>query len=546
MKFSRRTLLSAGPTAAAAAFLAACSDSGSKAFTSATTPGASATSGSIAASATSAPPSTAATTTSTTLGEHLPADPFGLGVASGDPLPTSVILWTRLTVATKDQPVPMAWEVASDEGFTKIVSSGIVNAEAASAFAVHVDATKLPSDSWFFYRFKAGGYISPVGRTRTMPAEGAAVKSFTFAAASCQHFESGFYAAHRDIAEQKPDAVLFLGDYIYEYESQPIDPTKFVFRSHNGPRPITLDQYRQRYARYKGDPQLQAAHAATPWVCIWDDHEVENNYASNNSERNTAPEAFTAQRAAAYQAWWEHMPTRLASPKPGSVIYREFAIGSLANVFMLDGRQFRTDQACNDKVLSADPPCAETFDEARTMLGAEQEKWLLDGLKASKSTWDIIGNQTILSDITLNNAVLNYDQWDGYPAARKRLVDGIAAIGRTSTVVVTGDIHLAGVADVTTAQPDQGGRTVATEFVSTSISSTGNLPDGADKILGSFKTVKYAEAVKRGYTMHTVTPTSWTAVYRSVEDISRADSPVITAATFTVAPGTPGATRVMP
>jgi alkaline phosphatase D len=197
-------------------------------------------------------------------------------------------------------------------------------------------------------------------------------------------------------------------------------------------------------------------------------------------------------------------------------------------------------------VLSFDPPCPETFDDARTMLGAEQEKWLLDGLKASKSTWDIIGNQTILSDITLNGAVLNYDQWDGYPAARKRLVDGIAAIGRTGTVVVTGDIHLAGVADVTTAQPDQGGRTVATEFVSTSISSTGNLPDGADKILGDFKTVKYAEAVKRGYTMHTVTPTKWTAVFRSVEDISRADSPVTTTATFTVTPGQPGATRVTP
>jgi alkaline phosphatase D len=543
MNISRRTLLAAGPSSVAA-FLAACSSSGQKATTS-TTPGS--TPGSTTSSTTpttAGPSSTAATTTSTTLGEHLPADPFGLGVASGDPLPTSVILWTRLTVATKDQPVPMAWEVATDEGFAKIVSSGIVNAEPISAFAVHVDATKLPSDSWFFYRFKAGGYVSPVGRTRTMPAEGAAVKSFTFAAASCQHFESGFYAAHRDIAEQKPDAVLFLGDYIYEYESQPIDPTKFVFRSHNGPRPISLDQYRQRYARYKGDPQLQAAHAAAPWVCIWDDHEVENNYAANNSERNTAGDTFTAQRAAAYQAWWEHTPTRLPSPKPGSTIYREFAIGSLANVFMLDGRQFRTDQACDDKVLSTDPPCPETFDNARTMLGPEQEKWLLDGLKASKSTWDIIGNQTILSDITLNNAVLNFDQWDGYPAARKRLVDGIAAIGRTGTVVVTGDIHLAGVADVTTAQPDQGGRTVATEFVSTSISSTGNLPDGADKILGSFKTVKYAEAVKRGYTMHTVTPTQWTAVYRSVEDISRADSAVTAVATFTVTPTKPGATRV--
>jgi alkaline phosphatase D len=544
MKISRRTLLAAGPTAAAA-FLAACGSSDKTATPSTTSGTSDSTTGSTTPGPSTAPPSSTATaTTSTTLGEHLPADPFGLGIASGDPLPTSVILWTRLTVATKGQPVPMAWEVASDDAFTKIVSSGIVNAEAASAFAVHVDATKLPSDSWFFYRFKAGGYISPVGRTRTMPAEGAAVKSFTFAAASCQHFESGFYAAHRDIAEQKPDAVLFLGDYIYEYESQPIDPTKFVFRSHNGPRPINLDQYRQRYARYKGDPQLQAAHAAAPWVCIWDDHEVENNYATNNSERGTTSDAFTAQRAAAYQAWWEHMPTRLAQPKPGSTIYRGFSIGSLANVFMLDGRQFRTDQACNDKVLSADPPCAETFDEARTMLGAEQEKWLLDGLKASKSTWDIIGNQTILSDITLNNAVLNYDQWDGYPAARKRLVDGIAAIGRTGTVVVTGDIHLAGVADVTTAQPDQGGRTVATEFVSTSISSTGNLPEGADKILGSFKTVKYAEAVKRGYTMHTVTPTQWTAVYRSVDDISRADSAVTTVATFTVAVGTPGATRV--
>jgi alkaline phosphatase D len=452
-------------------------------------------------------------------------------------------LWTRLTVATAGEPVPMSWEVATDEGFAKTIATGQTAADPSVAFSVHVEVAKLPSDSWFFYRFNAGGYTSPVGRTRTMPAEGASVNSFTFAATSCQHFESGFYAAYRDIAEQKPDAVLFLGDYIYENDSREINPAKLVFRSHNTARPTDLDQYRARYARYKSDKQLQAAHAAAPWVCIWDDHEVENNYAGNSSERGTATEAFTLQRAAAYQAWWEHTPTRLPRPTVGSAIYRQFTIGSLASVFMLDGRQFRTDQACDDKVLSLDPPCPETFDEARTMLGATQEKWLLDGLKASKTTWDVIGNQTILSDITLNGSVLNFDQWDGYPAARKRLVDGIAAIGRSGTVVVTGDIHLAGVADITTAQPDAGGRVVATEFVTTSISSVGNLPDGADKILGSFKTVKYAEAVKRGYTMHTITPTQWKAVYRSVEDIGSPDSAVTTAATFTVAPGKPGAVR---
>jgi alkaline phosphatase D len=533
MFISRRTFL-ASP--AALAFLAACASSTKTAD--GTTTIQKATPSSATPISTAAP-----SPTTTTLGEHLPANPFGLGVASGDPLPTSVILWTRLTVATAGEPVPMSWEVATDEGFAKTIATGQTAADPSVAFSVHVEVAKLPSDSWFFYRFNAGGYTSPVGRTRTMPAEGASVNSFTFAATSCQHFESGFYAAYRDIAEQKPDAVLFLGDYIYENDSREINPAKLVFRSHNTARPTDLDQYRARYARYKSDKQLQAAHAAAPWVCIWDDHEVENNYAGNSSERGTTTEAFTLQRAAAYQAWWEHTPTRLPRPTVGSAIYRQFTIGSLASVFMLDGRQFRTDQACDDKVLSLDPPCPETFDEARTMLGATQEKWLLDGLKASKTTWDVIGNQTILSDITLNGSVLNFDQWDGYPAARKRLVDGIAAIGRSGTVVVTGDIHLAGVADITTAQPDAGGRVVATEFVTTSISSVGNLPDGADKILGSFKTVKYAEAVKRGYTMHTITPTQWKAVYRSVEDIGSPDSAVTTAATFTVAPGKPGAVR---
>ncbi len=220
---------------------------------------------------------------------------------------------------------------------------------------------------------------------------------------------------------------------------------------------------------------------------IWDDHEVENNYAGDHSEDADVPEAeFQARRAAAYQAWWEHQAVRLPAPESADYqIYRSFSLGSLAQLFLLDGRQYRSDQSCGDQVLVLEPPCPETFAPGRTMLGDEQERWLLDGLAASPTTWNIVGNQTILSDLTLNGAILNYDQWDGYPEARQRLLYGIDQTGLTNVVTLTGDIHAAGVIDLV-VEDENGSHPVGTELITSSVSSTTNLPVGAEAILAQF------------------------------------------------------------
>lgn len=536
-EISRRTLLVG---LAGTAVFVGCSSDGTDATANISSPASSTTASTDGA--TTVPTSLAPPTS---LGDKLPGDPFTLGIASGDPDSSSVVLWTRLTVATSDKPVPVGWEVAEDEAFTKPVASGVTAADASVMFTVHVLAEKLPANQWFFYRFQAGGYVSEVGRTRTLPAAGTADTTFVLASASCQNFETGYYHAHKDIAAQEPDAVLFLGDYIYEYEARPVDEATGIVRSHLGPRLTTLDHYRVRYARYRSDPDLRAAHAACPWMVIWDDHEVENNYAGSVSAGQSTPEEFEAMRAAAYQAWWEHMPTRLPRPTPGEdyPIYRKVAIGDLATLFLVDGRQYRSDQVCGDRTLSLDPPCPEVFEPTRTMLGAEQESWLIDGLASTSSVWNVIGNQTILTDVTLNGAVLNFDQWDGYPAARKRLVDAIASSGKTNTVVVTGDIHLAGVGDVATDRLSAGGVVVATEFVTTSISSDGNLPEGSQDVLTAFETIKYAEDKRRGYILHTISPTAWTADYRVVDNVKATNATVTTDASFTMAPDKPGAVR---
>ena len=472
-------------------------------------------------------------------------DPFALGVASGDPTDSAVILWTRVTGPVASGSVALAWEVAADDTFAKIVASGTIDASPDAAHCVKVDATGLQAGSHYAYRFRAGTDTSPVGRTRTLPAAGAAVDAVRFGFASCQDWQAGFYAAHRDIATSNLDFVVWLGDYIYEYAAQVVDPANGVARAHSGGKLLTLEDYRGRYAQYRSDPALQASHASCPWLVIWDDHEVENNYANDVSEDPTTSKAdFLARRALAYRAWWEHMPVRLPHPDgPSLKIYRDLAFGSLAHVFLLDGRQYRSDQACGDVALSLAPPCPEVNDPDRTMLGTEQEAWLLAGIGASTTTWNIIANQVVLADATLNGAVLNFDMWDGYPAARKRLLDGIAATGKTNTVVVTGDIHLAAVAELTIKATDGSKQAVATELVGTSISSAALLPEAIESAVTSFPDLRYLNVRKRGWTLNEVSSTDWTASYRIVDDVLKADSTVSTDAIFAIVPSHPGATR---
>jgi alkaline phosphatase D len=526
--------------------LAACRDSsGSASSTESPSP----PSDTTATSATS----TAAATTSTTSIPELAGDPFTLGVASGDPVEDAVILWTRLapdpvapggTGGMPAETVDVSWEVAEDEAFTTVVASGSAAAGPDHAHTVHVDATGLSAGTTYWYRFSLGPYTSPAGRTRTMPSADDPTARLVLGHASCQHYETGFYAAHRDIAGAQLDALVWLGDYIYEGAARAVgEGNGTVLRSHDGPEPTDVAGYRNRYALYRGDPDLQAAHASTPWFVVWDDHEVENDYAGDASQDAVAPDAFRLRRAAAYQAWWEHQPVRL--PPPNGAEYemrRQFALGSLGTLFLLDGRQHRTDQACGDVKLSLDPPCPETFDPARTMLGVEQEQWLLDGLAASRSTWNVLGNQTVMADLTLNGAVLNFDQWDGYPAARQRLLDAVDQGGVANVVTLTGDIHAAGVADLT-VEDENGRRAVATELVTSSVSSISNLPAGAEAILAQFPDVRFADGTRRGWVRNTVTPDAWEVEYRAVENVADPASPIAVTARFRIDAGAPGARR---
>ncbi len=519
---SRRTFLAS----AAAVSVAACSDDGSDSAAS-SAPAASTTQASTTSSSTS-------TTTTTLAPLDLPADPFALGIASGDPDTESVILWTRLAplpLAGGGMPadnVTVVWEVSDTDDFASIAASGQEIAKAETGHSVHAVA-QLPQGSWF-YRFRAGQYVSPTGITRVAPTTATEVK---FAAASCQNYQDGYYEAHRDIAERAPDFMLWLGDYIYEGAgSADADP---MARVHLGPEPTTVEEYRNRYGRYKSDANLQAAHAVCPWFIIWDDHEVENNYAGLVPQEAADLSGFEARRFAAYTAWWEHQPVRLPPPVAADQeyrIYRDAKWGELLTLALLDGRQYRSDQACGDAVLNLEPACAENADPTRTMLGDEQEQWLIDTLTASGAQWNVIGNQVVMANATLNGAVLNYDQWDGYPVARARLLASLDTAGIQNLIVITGDIHLAAVAHLRNEEAS-----VGVEFVTTSISSGGLIDPSLADVLKTFPDLVDDELLHRGYSFHTVTPELWTAEYRIVADALVPDSEVTTYSTYTVASG---------
>ncbi len=528
----RRFLIALGAGAGAAAGLTGCSDDDASDAGPGTTAG-----------------STATTTTTTIPIPPFEGDPFTLGLASGDPDDTSVILWTRLAPkpleggGMPDAPAPVRWEVALDEAFQDVVSSGVAVAEPRWGHSVHVTADGLEPATWYWYRFAIGDHQTPAARTRTTPAPGADVERLRFGFASCQHYESGWYNAHRDIAATEDlDLLLFLGDYIYEGNARPVTPGDTV-RSHNSPEITDLADYRNRYALYRGDADLRDAHARCPWVVIWDDHEVENNHAGDHSEDTSVdPAVFHERRAAAYQAWYEHMPVRLDPPKGADLrIYRSLQWGSLASIFMTDERQYRSDQPCDDEVLDLGPACGEQDSPDLTLLGAEQLQWLLDGLDSSTATWRIWGNEVVMTPITVGQSILNYDQWDGYPVERAKILDHIDAEGMTNVVVVTGDIHLAGVGDLTVGTGDAR-KVVASELVGTSISSEGLLPPGTEELVTStVPAIKYVNSSQRGWTLCDVTADRWTAEFRMVKDNLAQDSPVDVDARFTITPDRPGA-----
>ncbi len=472
-------------------------------------------------------------------------DPFSLGVASGEPLPDGVVLWTRLAPdplaadglgGMRSRPVPVQWQIAEDDRFRRTVAAGTETARPEEAHSVHVEAGGLRPGADYFYRFRVGREISPVGRTRTAPAPGARLDRFSFAIASCQNRPDGYYNAHAHLAEEDLDLVAFLGDYIYEGPAQ-----GGIDRGHIPAGEIrSLAEYRIRHAQYRTDTDLQAVHAAFPWAVVFDDHEVENNWADGDSDPDSDPAEFARRRADALQAYYEHMPLRRAQRPQGPDVqmFRRMAFGDLMDFHLLDTRQYRSDQVGD----------ADRMDPSRTLLGARQKDWLLGNLAGRTARWNVVTQQVFFSqrDFLAGSATnFSNDAWDGYFVEREQVRDHLAAAGTSNPVILTGDVHANYVNDVKADFDDPSSATVATELVGTSITSGGDQPENlpGDEIqYAENPHIKFINR-NRGYVRNVVTPTEWTAENRVVDYVTRRGAPVRTRAKWIVENGRPGAQR---
>jgi len=475
------------------------------------------------------------------------SDPFALGVASGAPRANSVVLWTRLILDNvsaavsadpfapapkpSTDPIDVEWMVSEDEAFSKTVQSGIYRAVPEFAHSVHVEVKELQPDRWYFYRFRSGDATSPVGRTRTALEM---ADTFRFAFASCQQYEQGYYSAYADMATKDLDLVVHLGDYIYErtYGSQ-------LVRKHGAGVPSMLYEFRDRYALYKSDPELQAAHAAFPWLAVWDDHEVTNNYANDHAPDAPNREEFLSRRRAAYQAWYEHMPVHpdLASGFDALRIYDHYRFGKLLGVTLLDTRQYRSPELEGD--AADDRP-------ERTMLGPAQEEWLAKTLAGSQAKWNIIAQQTLLSERDTKSGTAtgyNLDGWDGYRAARARLIDAVQSSKLSNPIVIGGDLHAFYAADVKRDFADHGAATIASEFVCGSITSDAPSATSLATAIAENPHLKFASD-KHGYAVMRLGDRAAHIDFIGVADRKRQNSPSSTFQSFAVADGVAGVNRL--
>lgn len=473
-------------------------------------------------------------------------DLWTLGVASGDPEPDGVVLWTRLAPSPlaadggggmPASPVRVRWQVALDERFRRVVRSGTVVATPELGHSVHPEVRGLQPGREYFYRFEALGQISPVGRTRTAPSDRGRTRQASFGVVGCQNYPAGFYTAYRYLAEDDVDFVMHTGDYLYEggiptgTRGQTFPPTLLTETG-------SLARYRTQYGVYKADADLRAAHAAHPWVLYWDDHEVENNYADESPQDPADDATFPARRAAAYQAYYEHLPLRIRQkPRNGSLqLYRRQMWGDLIGLNIVDGRQYRSKQTTPDR-----------FDDPqRTMLGFDQERWLQKNLERSRAKWNLIGNQTVVSWIDTDpgaGVATSDDNWNGYRAARDRLLHGIADAGVRNAVVFTGDAHCAMASSLRRdVERFDDSPVVASEFLCTSISSGGD--GSAQQLRGSQWLTSNPDMLffdgRRGYSRVDVTRRELTTTYKALDRVTTPTSPLRTVASLTVLDGIPG------
>ena len=479
--------------------------------------------------------------------------PFSLGVASGDPLPGGVVLWTRLAPepfsrggGMPDTRVGVDWVLAADPNMAFEVRSGRALAMPELAHSVHVEVDGLEPDREYYYRFRYRGEVSPVGRTRTAPAPGANLRRLDFAFVSCQAWQDGYYSAYRHLAKEDLDLVVHLGDYIYEGDIGRNGGYRDVRVPRSArPAPRTLRQWRARYALYKTDKDLQRAHARFPFVVTWDDHEVQNDYAEDESVTGD----LSALRTAAYQAYYEHQPLRAISIpyREHLRLYRRLSYGDLARFHVLDGRQYRDVPPCG---WGEAPACKAAYDPDVSMLGARQERWLDDGLARSDARWDVLANNVMMARLEherRDGDRLWHDAWDGFPAARNRITRQFERHEVRNPVIITGDWHSTFVNDIKKNFDRPDSPTVATEFVGTSISTNGDVPVYGPYYGPMIKFnphIKFFDGDRRGYVRCTVTPHEWRTDLRMVRNVRRRDAPVYDFASFVVEDGRPGAHRI--
>ncbi|MET7922922.1 alkaline phosphatase D family protein [Streptomyces sp. NPDC005349] len=485
------------------------------------------------------------------------ADPFTLGVASGDPLPGSVLLWTRLAPSPYEadgglpaQRVSVEWELAHDERFRRVVRRGTATAHPEFNHSVHVEVDHLAPGGVYYYRFRTGKWVSGTGRTRTAPSAHARTSALTLAAVSCQAYHDGYFTAYKHLAaDPSVDVVFHLGDYLYEYAVNSAGGVRGytggdVLPAHFNRETVTLEDYRLRYALYKSDPDLRAAHAAHPFVVTWDDHETENNYADDIDEQDGPPAEFLLRRASAYRAYWENQPLRRPQlPQgPDAQMYRRLTWGKLAQFDILDTRQYRSNQAYGD---GSHIPGPESDDPARTITGATQERWLIDGWRRSHALWNVVPQQVTFSQrkLDLNAAAkVSMDAWDGYRASRQRVLAGARAAGVDNLMVLTGDVHVGYAFDIKDNFDDPSSKTLGTEIVATSISSG---KDGADKPAnwGTYTQanphLKFYNG-RRGYVTVALGEHEARADFKTVPAVTTPGAPIATAASFVTAVGKQG------
>ncbi|WP_433629389.1 alkaline phosphatase D family protein [Nocardia sp. CA-120079] len=486
-------------------------------------------------------------------------DPFTLGVASGDPLPDGVVLWTRLAPdplapdghgGMAQHPVTVDYEVAHDEQFQDVVARGSAVATRELAHTVHPEVGGLEPNRWYFYRFRAGSAISPVGRTRTAPAPGQPTARMRFAFASCQSWTSGYYTAYEHMSVEDLDFVVHLGDYIYERgwsrgrEGMSVEPYLAV-------EAVDLPGYRLRYAQAKAEQPLRATHAAFPWLVTFDDHEIDNNWFADHPglglDIYRIPALFRRRKAAAFQAMYEHQPLRIAAlpSGPSMRIHRRYSFGDLADVTMLDTRQYRTGGACGNGNIGDD--CPGRLSPDRSILGAPQRDWLLDGLARSTARWQILGNQVAMAKSDYDpgpGTNFGTDAWDAYVADRNTVLATAADRDIHNLVVITGDRHHNYAADLRPEYSTPESPVVAAEFTGTSITTGG---DGADvnptgrNLLAANPDMKFFNS-QRGYVRVHLDHTLWQTDFRTVPYIRHPGAPIRTRASFVVQDRVPGVT----